>query len=264
MSALVRRPPCGAHPAQPAAAACAGCGVFLCGACAGEPRRCVRCRGGEHPVPWEDRRRGWVGGYFATLGRLIDPGTFFGTLPTTGGLRAPLGFAVLSASLGALGAGVQALFSAFMIGSVFETALPGLRQQLDPRVFELLQSMPQLAIKLQLISLLLAPLLSAAHLLVLSALTHPLARWLGGKGSFEATFRVLAYANAVKILDAVPMGNLLGFVLGLTFTTMGMRRAHGVSGGAGFFLAIWPLLAGLALLLLSLLLFASLLAARIH
>lgn len=265
----VRRPPCPAHPRAPAAQACAGCGTFLCAECADPQPRCRRCRGEGHPVPWEDPRRDRVRAFAATLGALADPGKFFALLPWTGGLRGPLGFAVLAATLGALGSTVFGLLSALSTGPVLEGMLPLLQRSLPPgarqQLPELLDGLMQASIRMQLISLLLAPLNAALQLLVMSALTHPLARAMGGKGSFEATFRALAYAGGAGVLAALPgVGGMLGFVLGLVFATLGLRRAHGVSGGRAFLLACWWMPLALALLIAFVGLAVMVIATRIH
>lgn len=244
----VRRPACPAHPALKAATTCGGCGAFLCADCAGSESRCGRCRGEQHPVPWEDPRRPRLQAYAATLKRLFDPAAFFGLLPSTGGLRRPLEFAVLSSCLGTLGSASFGLLSALGVHATLEPLLRGLAQSAPPQEAELLRLMViplvdallQSALRIQLATLLLAPLSALVSVLVIGALTHALARWLGGQGSFEATVRAVAYSQAARLLEAVPgPGGLLALVAGLVLATAGLRRAHGVSGGRAFLLAAW-------------------------
>ena len=141
-----------------------------------------------------------------------------------------------------------------MLGSLApprEAAL--LKRQLAalPQVFEQLGT---ILVRTELVSLLLTPLSTVIGVFVMAALSHPIARRLGGQGSFEATFRVIAYGSAAKVLAIVPgLGAMLAFVGGLVLVAIGMRRAHGISGGKAFMVASWwipvALLGGLILMI---------------
>jgi hypothetical protein len=114
----------------------------------------------------------------------------------------------------------------------FEAYLASLPAQLD----QIAESLAQSALS----GVMLSPLEAALSLFVLAALTHPVARWLGGKGTFEGTFRVLAYASAAQVIKLVPiLGLPLAMVGGLILTVGGMRRAHGLSGGRSLVATLW-------------------------
>jgi hypothetical protein len=211
-------------------------------------------------VPWEDPRRPRLRSWLATLAALSEPERFFGLLPWRGGLRAPLSFAVLSSTVGACGSSLFGLLSALgmsaslepLLQAILAAAPPGQSQAMRDQLPALVEALHTAAIRMQLASLLLAPLSALLHALVISALTHPLARWLGGKGSFEATFRVVGYAAGARALDAVPgLGALLALVCGVLLTTVGLRRAHGLGTGRALVLATWWIPLG-ALFLLAL------------
>lgn len=247
-----RRARCSAHPTAPSARTCAGCGLFLCEPC-GEERagRCVRCSSEGHPIPWEDGSVGAAKGFFATVRGLARSNAFFREAPWTGGLKRPLVFAMLCAVIGALGKGITVLLIALPIQSdwlasalqrtyaplargnrAFETYLASLPAQLD----QFAETLARSAFS----GVALSPLEAAFSLFVLAALTHPVARWLGGKGTFEGTFRVLAYANAAQVIKLIPvLGLPLAMIGGLLLTVVGMRRAHGLSGGKSLLAALW-------------------------
>ncbi len=247
-----RRARCSAHPEVPSLSTCAGCALFLCEACSkARDGNCLRCSSQGHPIPWEDSSLGVAKRFASTLRALGRSNTFFREAPWTGGLKRPLVFAMLCALVGAIGKGVTVLLVALPIQSdwlsatlqrvyaplargshTFEAYLANLPAQLDQLSGILAQS--------ALSGVALAPLEAALSLFVLAALTHPVARWLGGKGTFEGTFRVLAYANAAQIIKLIPiLGLPLSMIGGLLLTVVGMRRAHGLSGGRSLLAALW-------------------------
>ncbi|MCO5167101.1 MAG: YIP1 family protein [Planctomycetes bacterium] len=243
-------PPCAAHPRATATTTCAGCGLFLCAACAEPEARCLRCRGGGHPVAWEDPTLSTPVALGRTLKALSGAGKFFDQLPWSGGLRAPLTFAALVATLAAAGA---ALFTA--VGTLagggalgtLEASLAPLATDADARqgldlVMQFLRNWQALQLRFALLQVAWAPLLAPLQLVILGALTHGLARLLGGRGSFEATVRAMGYAHGGQILQLVPMaGSTLAALLVLVLTGVGLRRAHGVSPGRAVVLTLWPI-----------------------
>jgi hypothetical protein len=241
------RPRCALHASAKAEATCLGCGQFLCGPCAREAEtRCARCRGGAHPVPWEDPKLGAPGAFVRTLLALARAPTFFAQLPSTGGLRAPLTFAATAVTLAALvGAGF-----AFLSAQATAATLAGLQEQMQAYPPELRgAAMPMLEAferlvpvipRLELAYALMQPILAPLELLVMAALTHGVARLLGGRGSFEATVRAMAYAAGGQMLAVMPIfGNTIAPLARLLLVGVGLHRAHGVSAGRAFALAVW-------------------------
>ncbi len=257
-----RLPRCAVHASAPAVTTCRGCALFLCGECGpGEAPRCARCRGADHPIPWEDPARARPRAFAATArAALLATDRFFAAAPWTGGLRAPLSFAVVAATLAtALQTALQ-LAQGALLGPLLRELSTSLAARAQaPALARTLAALPGaleqlsgLLLPLLLARLALTPLSAALGLLVLAALSHPIARWLGGHGSFEATFRVLAYAGAAQLIAVIPgIGVVLALVAGLVLTTVGMRRAHGLSAGRALVVAGWWIpvsIAGLVLL----------------
>lgn len=248
-----RRARCAAHPKLPSETTCRGCGLFLCSECArpeGDPR-CPRCSAEGHPIAWEDPKVGRIRAFFRTLKFMSTPKGFWAAMPWTGGIKGPLIFGVLAGCIGALGKALYVVLSGLFVASdtcaswINALYAPVLRD--SPRGRALLADLPSILervgdalIRTQGSQLLTAPLEAAFELFVIAALTHPLARWLGGQGTFEATFRVMAYAAGAQVIKLVPgLGIPFAFLAGVMLVVGGMRRAHGLSGGRALVTALW-------------------------
>lgn len=242
----VAAPPCASHPRAQATTTCAGCGLFLCGPCA---PRCARCSGAAHPIPWEDPNLGALAGLWRTLRALVSADAFFAAAPWTGGLGRPIAFAALVATVGAVGALVYGLLGGAAIGLVVDRLVASLLPALSAGERQLVVTLrehwrvfgPALA-RVELGVTVLTPLLTVGQLLILSAISHPLARRLGGTGTFEGTLRALAYGSGAAVLRLVPLvGGTLATLGTLAFTMVALRRAHGLSTGRAFLVAAWPI-----------------------
>jgi hypothetical protein len=257
----VAAPPCASHPRAPATTTCAGCGLFLCAPCADPAPHCARCSGAAHPIPWEDPNLAGVGGHLArfwrTLKALVSADAFFARAPWTGGLGRPIAFAALAATVGAVASLLYGLVTSAALGLLLDQVVAALLPALSGSERKVLASTldraralgPALA-RIEVGVTLLTPVLTAVQLLILSALSHPLARRLGGTGTFEGTLRALAYGSGAAVLRVVPLvGGTLAMLGTLALSMMALRRAHGLSSGRAFVVAAWPIPAfGLAFL----------------
>ena len=227
----------------------------MCAECVGaaETPRCWRCNAAGHPIPWEDTTRGRVKAFGATVRALIAPDRFFANAPWTGGLKGPLYFAVCASFFGAFGKTGFALVSYLALGKVGRPLLDWFVRELSTagalrgEQRRLVESLPghidmlnAMMLQIQLSELSLNPLQTILELFVLAALTYPIARHYGGQGTFEGTFRVIAYAKGAQVASAIPgMGGALAFLWGVVLVVVGMRRAHGLPGGKAFIVAVW-------------------------
>jgi hypothetical protein len=261
-----RPPPCASHAREAATTTCHGCGLFLCAGCAAPEPRCARCRGAGHPVPWEDPSLGVAPAFGRTLKALSTGATFFNQVPWSGGLRAPLTFTALATTLTAVVTGAFTIVSAKLAGG----SLAGLHEQLrgaapDAQmrqtfdlIFQAVERLQGMQVRFALLDMAWSPVLAPLQLLIMGALTHGLARALGGRGSFEATVRAMGYASGAVVLGVVPMiGAPLSTLAVLILTGMALRRAHGVTPMRAAALTLWwiPVMAVFACLFLGL--FAS-------
>jgi hypothetical protein len=145
---------------------------------------------------------GFLGGFLETAkGVLSRPKAFFSTMPVEGGFAAPHLFFLLCTAV-------------FILASIGMNL--GDVGELDPRL---------------LILVFLAPLLPFVD----AALLHLIAaRLLGGRGSYEATFRVVCYASAVNLFTWVPFLGLLAQFYEIYVAALGLSVVHRIGIGRAY------------------------------
>ena len=172
-------------------------------------------------VPWEDRPDGFFGDMWATTKMvLFSPGSFFSSMPINAGTKGPLGFGVLTGTLGML-------FTVFyqvalaMVGFGFgdEFGMSGMN---GLPLSWMLGAMVGVVI--------LTPLMAVIGLYIGAAIVHFLLMIVRGSGGgFEATFRVLAYGSCCQLLNIIPiLGGFISGLWGLVITIVGLSRVHNV------------------------------------
>lgn len=188
---------------------------------------------GETPsLPWEKRAElGFFPAILQTVvGVLLEPTKTFRSLPTTGGVGAPLLFYALCLTVATLaGLAYQLLLESYVPGAVSE----------EGSISEFFVS--SLAVGLVFIFL---PLIVVAVAFVGAGITHLALMIVGGaKKPFEATFRVFCYAGgATGILQLIPAcGALIGGIWNIVVMTVGLSEAHGISKGRALFAVLFPL-----------------------
>lgn len=166
-------------------------------------------------IPWESHFGGFLSDLFKTIFLVMfRPGTFFSRMPVRGGFKAPLTFGVMIASIGSvLTLFWQTLWSVFTGAQLY--SLPAL-------------PMPVLMIIGLIIFLPFLMLAVTLGLFIQSAIIYLFLLLVrGGKNGYEATFRVLSYAQAVHILNILPVvGVFLGAFWILVVEIVGLSRAH--------------------------------------
>jgi hypothetical protein len=229
-------PSCAKHPGVAATEACRRCGAFMCGACAQvmkDGRYCPDCApfiGGGSGVPWERDRAmaGMASAFWQTMKKvLFEPTAFFTDMPLEGGLEGPLGFCVLGSSIFGL-LGQMMMFA--MLGALgFATG--GARGGGA--------MMGQMGVNM-VCSVFMIPIMSAIMAFVGAALFHVGAMILGGKGSFEATFRMNSYAmGSTAILQLIPIP-YLNLIWHCAVMYVGFKVCHRMSGGSAAVAGFWP------------------------
>jgi hypothetical protein len=176
-------------------------------------------------TPWERRHQiGFAAALIETTQQVLtSPASFFRSMPVTGGIGAPLLYGVI---VGYIGHVASALYS-FILQSTLGTAWQfGQGSELD-------RFLPMLSSGAGLIGqIVFGPLLLAILLFIVAAITHVCLMILGGAtNGFEATFRVLCYADATSVVRIVPVcGDLVYLVYCLVVAIIGMSEAHRISG----------------------------------
>lgn len=189
-------------------------------------------------VPWETQREGRILPALieTTTGVLLRPTEFFRSMPVSGGIGAPFGYAVI---LGYAGLLVQAVYQALLrIG--FGSFLAGLGRRGE--VGQLL-AMAQGGVGF-IAQVIVGPVLVIVGLFVGAGIYHLVLLLLGGaRRDFEATFRVVAYAHAASALLVIPIcGNVVAFVWGLVGVVIGLAEAHGIGRGKALAAVLLPIL----------------------
>jgi hypothetical protein len=136
---------------------------------------------------------GFLRNYYDTGKKvLLKPGEFFKEMPTTGGYKDPLIFAIITAVIMGVGLTIITLGVGFL-------------------------------------AIVFAPIAVAISIFLAALLLLICAKIVGGTGTYEATLRVAAYANIVNIIGWIPIVSVLGSIYGLVLTVIGMKEIHSLS-----------------------------------
>jgi hypothetical protein len=188
-------------------------------------------------IPWEPRRLGLLDAFFETTRMVLGrPTAFFRAMPKRGGLGAPLGYAVL---VGWLGLVVSAVYQA-ILHSVLGSGLGGLAERPEwTRVAAFVEGWAALVVQA-----VFGPIFVAIGLLIGAGVCHVMLLLLGGaRRDFEATFRVMSYAQAASVLLLVPFcGQLVFAVWALVLYVIGLAEAHGIGHGRAAAAVLLPVM----------------------
>ncbi|MHB8079445.1 MAG: YIP1 family protein [Candidatus Krumholzibacteriia bacterium] len=183
--------------------------------------------------PWEERERyGFLNAlYLTTRDVLGSPERFYARVPPRGGLWQPLLFAL-----------VVGILSAFL-DWMWTLAASSLRILMEEDVARLLRG--QLSSGFAFI---MSPGIAFATVFVQAGVVHLCLLLMdGARNGFAATFRAVAYAQAVWILAALPFcGNVVALFWGAVVTIIGLRRLHGTTTWRAVLAVSLPMIACLA------------------
>ena len=179
---------------------------------------------------------------------MTGPTAFYRAMPRTGGIGAPLLYAVI---LGWIGIVASSFYSA-LFNSLVGSRLSSLGA--DPEVAAAVgfaQSWGGF-----LVQLIFGGVMVAIGVFIASGIYHVMLLILGGaRHDFEATFRVVCFAEATYLFMLLPFcGNVIAPVWGLVLTIIGLSHAHQIGGGKAAAAVLLPLVifccccVGLALL----------------
>jgi hypothetical protein len=195
-----------------------------------EPPRLPEPEAIEDGPAWERRSRiGWLSALIETCTEvLLTPSRFFATMPATGGAGGPLLFAVIVGLVGFAAATLYNTIFNSLVGASFErlSQSPGL-EKLAP----FLQGRPSL-----LFQAVVGPILLFVGLFLSSGLFHLFLLLYGsGRQGFEATFRVVCYAQAVNLLGVIPFcGGLIALPYLFVLYVIGLASVHSSGEGQAY------------------------------
>lgn len=172
---------------------------------------------GRTPPPWERRSELGIGkGIGESLkGVLFSPSRFFRTAAVAGGIKEPLAFGVLTASLGMmLEICWQGVFRLGDLPSLNKTPLGDFTW--GPLIMGIM---------------LLSPLIATIFICIGSLVLHLLLTICrAGRNGFEATLRAVSYSQAAQLWAVIPfLGSFLAGIWLMVVTVISLREIHGVS-----------------------------------
>jgi hypothetical protein len=176
-------------------------------------------------TPWERRHQiGFLGAFVETTQQvLMSPSAFFRSMAVTGGIGAPLLYGVIAGYIGHVAWSLYSFIFNATVGSAWHLGRGG----------EFDRYMPMVGSGMSLIGqLVFGPLILVIGLFIVSAIVHLCLMLLGGAtNGFEATFRVMAYAEAASVIQIIPIcGSMVGGIYYLVLAIIGTAEAHRISG----------------------------------
>ena len=207
-------------------------GQAFCQFCGGKTAAAPATAAGRSKTAWEDEGTQLsLGGLTATLKEsLFRPAEFFRKMNVTGGLSNPLLYALITGMIG----WTAYYFWEIVFHDTFRELLPS-------------QATSGLALFAEAglaVKAIFTPFMLIAGLFIWSGVLHLLLMLVrGAKNGFEATFRVVSYINGASVFLVMPLcGAFLCGIWTLVLAVIGLRDAHGISGGKATFVVLFPLL----------------------
>lgn len=184
-------------------------------------------------TPWEDReQRGALAGLVATLKEsLFSPHEFFRKMSVKGGFSDPLVYAMITGMVGLMVFYIwQILFK-----ETFQGYMPA---DIGEDGLSLFHGMGLAFAAVVL------PFFIIIGLFLWSGVLHGILLMVkGAKNGFEATFRAVSYSYGANIFLIIPFcGGLIAAVWNIVLVIIGLKEAHGTSGGKASFAVFFPLI----------------------
>jgi hypothetical protein len=166
---------------------------------------------------------------------LSQPTAFFRTMPRTGGIGSPLLYAVIIGWIGVVAAG----FYSALFQSVVGSGMAGFGDSPEmARALGFAQSWGGF-----LVQVVFGGVMVAMGVFIASGIYHVMLLILGGaRHGFEATFRVVCFAEAPYVLMLVPFcGSVIAGVWGIVLAVIGLSQTHQIGGGKAAAAVLLPL-----------------------
>ncbi|MEW6638001.1 MAG: YIP1 family protein [Actinomycetota bacterium] len=176
----------------------------------------------------------------AVRGVVLQPVGFYRAMRKRGDLLNPLVFALVCATISAILGGIIG----FLIG------LAGGQQGVGEAFVGLISG------------IIFAPIFAAIGLFIGAGIAHLLVMLIVGSGNagFEATFRVVSYAQVTQLVGWIPLiGGLIAGIWGIVLSILGIREAHATTTGKAALVVLIPA----AIVLLLVLILGALIGAAI-
>jgi hypothetical protein len=178
-----------------------------------------------------------VGSFISTAREvLLNPANFFRGIARQGDFVNPLVFALICALISALLSGIISVVLSPLFAGPGDTAGEAYAGGLMGFV----------------VALILSPIYTAVGLLLLAGVYHLLV-WLfarAGNAGFEATLRVVCYAQATQLVSWIPIVNILAAIYLVVLSFFGIREVHATTTGQALLVVLIPVALILLLIIL--------------
>lgn len=206
---------------------------------------------GRARTAWEEPSTRWtIKGLLSSLkGSLFAPADFFRGMNVTGGITDPLLFALITGMAGWM----IYYFWQIVLHDPLSSYIP-LKGASD---FDALRGSGIVA------AAVFTPFILIASLFIWSGVLHLLLMMVrGAKNGFEATFRVVSYSMGAYVFLMVPFcGAIISAPWSIVLAIIGLKEAHGTTGGKASFAVLLPLIMCCAIVTLFFLLMLGTVAA---
>ena len=213
----------------------------------------VLAAGGREKTPWEDREKhGYFRGLYMTVKNvLFSPSDFYKRMMVSGGITDPLLYGLIIGMIGL----ISLNFWDILLHHAFQSFMtPEMKAAAGHAMFQGLGSAG---------TALMTPFAFILILFIISGMLHVFL-WMarGAASGFEATFRVVGYSVSPFLFMVIPY---FGFPISLFWVValviIGLRDAHGITGGRAAFAVFLPFILFCGLMALFAILFIGALTA---
>ena len=205
---------------------------------------------GRVKTAWEDPSTRWtVHGLLSSLkGSLFAPATYFRTMNVTGGITDPMLYALITGMV----SWMIYYFWMIVLHDPLSSYLPT-----GASDFSAFQGGGIV------VAAVLAPFMLIASLFIWSGILHLLLMLVrGAQNGFEATFRVVCYSIGAYVFLMIPFcGAVISGLWTIVIAIIGLKEAHGTTGGKATFAVLFPLIMCCAIVMLFFLLVLGTVAA---
>lgn len=183
------------------------------------------------PIPWEDPARASAFERFVETAKLLAtrPSEAFARMPTTGGIGSPLVYAI---AVGWVGIGIAVVWNTLFQG-MWIPFMGGGEEAAVAAGFTAAWAVGMI---------LLAPILVVIGVFIGAAILHLMLMIVGGANNgFEATVRVVCYAQTAQLAGIIPFcGGLISMVWAIILYVIGLSTAHRTTQGKAILAVVLP------------------------
>jgi hypothetical protein len=183
------------------------------------------------PIPWEDPARASAFERFVETAKLLAtrPSEAFAGMPTTGGIGSPLVYAI---AVGWVGIGIAVVWNTLFQG-MWIPFMGGGEEAAVAAGFTAAWAVGMI---------LLAPIFVVIGVFIGAAILHLMLMIVGGANNgFEATVRVVCYAQTAQLAGIIPFcGGLISMVWAIILYVIGLSTAHRTTQGKAILAVVLP------------------------